>query len=69
MDLGCLETILKKCGKIVESILMLLVSQVLKGLNHLHRVKKIIHRDIKPQNILMNKKGEVKIADFGVCSL
>ena len=38
----------------------------MKGLQYLHKDRRIIHRDIKPSNLLMNSAGRLKIADFGV---
>ena len=43
-----------------------LIIQVLKGLSYLQERHKIIHRDVKPSNILVNSQGEIKICDFGV---
>jgi len=40
--------------------------QVIKALDYLHTELKVIHRDVKPSNILINKKGQVKICDFGI---
>lgn len=46
-----------------EAVDMML--QVLKGIAHAHH-HRIIHRDIKPQNILVTKNGTLKILDFGI---
>lgn len=40
--------------------------QVVKGLIYLREQHSIIHRDVKPSNILVNSAGEIKICDFGV---
>lgn len=42
-----------------------IAAQVCRGLAHAH-ANKIIHRDIKPQNILITRDGHVKVADFGI---
>lgn len=74
MDCGSLEDISKITGPIPEPVLSQMSEQVslkflmkkmLIGLDYLEQ-HKIVHRDLKPANILVNSKGEVKIADFGM---
>ncbi|KAK9461000.1 kinase-like domain-containing protein [Lipomyces oligophaga] len=52
-------------GRIGEKVLGHIAYGVLSGLSYLHE-RKIIHRDIKPQNILLDGQGQVKLCDFGV---
>ncbi|KAL5482758.1 CDC15_2 [Sanghuangporus weigelae] len=64
---GSLHNICKKFGKFPENLVAVYISQVLEGLAYLHD-QGVIHRDIKGANILTNKDGCVKLADFGVAS-
>uniref|UniRef100_A0A8C1HS26 Dual specificity mitogen-activated protein kinase kinase 1 n=1 Tax=Cyprinus carpio carpio TaxID=630221 RepID=A0A8C1HS26_CYPCA len=66
MDGGSLDQCLKKAGKIPEQILGKVSIAVIKGLSYLREKHKIMHRDVKPSNILVNSRGEIKLCDFGV---
>ena len=62
-----LEDLLKKYRKIKPEAALAIVYQISLGLKYAHD-KGIIHRDIKPDNILISKEGEVKIVDFGIAT-
>jgi len=52
-------------GKVPKDMIKSFLYQLLKGLACCHS-NRILHRDLKPQNLLINKKGELKLADFGL---
>ena len=67
MENGSLASLMSKRGSLipVEDRLELIID-VVEALDYLHE-KCLVHGDLKPDNILINKKGEAVLADFG-CS-
>jgi aurora kinase len=63
----CLRSVwdILKGGRICEKDAARFVSDISKGLEYLHS-KSILHRDIKPHNILISLEGKAMIADFGI---
>lgn len=65
-----LDFILKKSGRLSEKDTRTLVKQLVSAIKYLDTQNpKIIHYDIKPQNILVNTFGVAKLTDFGLCKL
>lgn len=60
-----LSTILKRDGKISVENTLRLLHQTAQGLATAHDAG-VIHRDIKPGNLMISERGQVKIADFGI---
>ncbi|KAE8693210.1 Mitogen-activated protein kinase kinase 10 [Hibiscus syriacus] len=68
MERGSLYDELRVRVNLPECVISRIAEGVLRGLQYLHGMQ-IVHGDIKPSNLLINGKGEVKIADFGVSKI
>ena len=62
---GNLFSFVKKRRKLSEKISKCLFRQIIQGIQHIHS-KKIVHRDIKLENILIDLNNNIKICDFGI---
>lgn len=58
----------KRGGKLSWREALHFITQIMKGLSHAHS-RGIIHRDIKPHNIMVLRDGSIKVADFGIARL
>jgi serine/threonine protein kinase len=68
MDSGSLQDLVDARGPMSEAVLRSVMRQSVAGLHTLHQ-RRQVHRDIKAANILVNHRGEVKIADFGILAI
>uniref|UniRef100_A0A3B3UPM5 Cyclin dependent kinase 17 n=1 Tax=Poecilia latipinna TaxID=48699 RepID=A0A3B3UPM5_9TELE len=61
-----LKQYMDDCGNIMSMHnVKIFLFQILRGLSYCHK-RKVLHRDLKPQNLLINERGELKLADFGL---
>ena len=58
----------KKDGSLNWRESLYFITQIMRALSHAHS-RGIIHRDIKPQNIMVLRDGSVKVADFGIARI
>jgi len=67
MDRGSLADLRRRLGEngVPHEHLPCISVQIVRGLQHLH-AGKLLHRDVKPANILHNRGGQVKLTDFGI---
>lgn len=63
-----LKEIIRREGRLTPTKAVRYALKILAALDHAHK-NNIIHRDIKPQNILVDQNGTVKVADFGIARL
>jgi serine/threonine protein kinase len=65
IDGASLKDLLESLTKLPCEISLFIAGEILRGLAFAHQ-KGIVHRDIKPANVLITRRGEIKVADFGI---
>ncbi len=60
-----LKSLLKKTGQLTIKKAIAITKQVCEGLAEAHRLG-VVHRDLKPHNIMIDKEGNARIMDFGI---
>ena len=62
------EYLTERGGKLTSRETVHFISQILKALDHAHR-NGVVHRDIKPQNIMLLDNGQLRMMDFGIARI
>jgi mitogen-activated protein kinase kinase kinase len=65
---GSIASLVQRFGKFEENVIRVYTRQILIGLAYLHS-QRVVHRDIKGANILVEKSGRIKLADFGMAKV
>ena len=65
LDGQTLERLMQQIKPLPEADALSIVSQICDGLHYLHS-KGVVHRDLKPQNIMLCSDGSLRIMDFGI---
>ncbi len=68
VDGETLKDMIRDLGHLSPDAVVRMGIRILAAVDHAHR-NGIVHRDIKPQNILVDREGKVKVADFGIARL
>ena len=68
VDGHTLKEIIRQKGQMNTNMAIQVAIRILSALQHAHD-NGIIHRDVKPQNVLMHADGHVKVADFGIARM
>lgn len=68
-DSGSMHNFVRTNGKLMEQIARRYFIQLIAVLDYLHRVKRIAHRDLKLENVLLDKYFNIRLIDFGLSNL
>jgi serine/threonine protein kinase len=62
---GTLRTLLDRVRRLPPELALHVAAEICRGLGYAHG-RGVVHRDVKPQNILVSREGSIKVADFGI---